>query len=80
MTEKNDGGPAFPSEGEGFGNPKYHAPGMSLRDYFAGQALSGMLTQAEAKSIEFLPGLYKTCAKAAYDIADALLAQREKEQ
>lgn len=31
----NDGGPAFPSVGEGFGNPSYSAPGLSLRDYFA---------------------------------------------
>lgn len=30
--------PAFPRTGEGFGNPKYDEPGMTLRDWFAGQA------------------------------------------
>ena len=30
--------PAFPSVGEGFGDPRHHAPGMSLRDYFAANA------------------------------------------
>ena len=34
----DDGGPAFPRTGEGFGNPRYDAPGMSLRDYFAAHA------------------------------------------
>jgi len=48
MSEINDGGPAFPSEGEGHGNPHYHSPGMSLLDYFAGQALAGLLA-ADAK-------------------------------
>lgn len=31
---------AFPSTGEGFGNPKYSAPGMTLRDYFAAKAMT----------------------------------------
>lgn len=35
MSEIKDGGPAFPRTGEGFGNPKYDAPGMTLRDHFA---------------------------------------------
>ena len=35
----NDGGPAFAS-------PSYYAnPGMSLLDYFAGQALAGLIGQ-----------------------------------
>ena len=38
----NDGGPAFPMTGEGCHNPLYSQPGMTLRDYFAGQALAGM--------------------------------------
>jgi hypothetical protein len=39
MTDKPENPLAFPSTGEGFGNPKYSALGMTLRDYFAGQAL-----------------------------------------
>ena len=41
---KNDGGPVFPSEQghipDGTWNQTYN-PGLSLRDYFAGQALAG---------------------------------------
>lgn len=36
MTDRiEDGGAAYPRTGEGFGNPHYDTPGMSLRDYFA---------------------------------------------
>ena len=47
MSEVSDGGPAFPTTGVSFldkdGNPKSKG-GMSLRDYFAGQALIGFLS------------------------------------
>ena len=39
MTEVKDGGPAFPVPSEDSG------PGMSLRDWFAGQALGGLSSQ-----------------------------------
>jgi hypothetical protein len=70
----NNGGPAFPSVGEGFGNPSYSAPGMTLRDYFAGQALAGILlnyTTQKFGASEF------TVGTAAYQYADAMLAARE---
>jgi len=35
--------PAFPRTGEGFGNPNYDAPGMSLRAYIATAAMQGLL-------------------------------------
>lgn len=40
MSEKNDGGPAFPRES------KWADYGMSLRQWYAGQALVGMLASA----------------------------------
>ena len=81
MTNKpNDGGAAFPlppvlSEG---GPESYWSqppqPGMSLRDYFAGQALAGILLDAgTARQVED-----HTIAKSAYRLADAMLAEREK--
>jgi hypothetical protein len=73
----NDGGPAFPSVGEGFGNPSYSAPGMTLRDWFAGQALAGMLINYTTQ--KFGVG-EQTCAKGAYEFADAMLAAREGKQ
>jgi hypothetical protein len=66
-TPINDGGPAFPP-GDGSEN------GMSLRDYFAGQALAGALADptCDLAPIEL--------AKIAYREADAMLAAREGKQ
>jgi hypothetical protein len=68
----NNGGPAFPSVGEGFGNPSYSAPGMTLRDYFAGQALAGMFADRERLSTNA-----QHFSHDAYLFADAMLAARE---
>lgn len=82
MSEPRDGGPAYPS-GEKYetrdvcGGVSQHskAPyyrGMSLRDYFAGLAMQGLLARipwGEGYSEELL-------AKAAYETADAMLAKR----
>ena len=79
---KNDGGPAYPS-GESWistdlsGMETKHARGslhngMSLREHFAGQALAGPCA-----------GMMLVCsdgeiAARAYAIADAMLAERDK--
>jgi hypothetical protein len=68
---KDDGGPAFPRVGEGFGNSLYDAPGMSLRDWFAGQALVGLVVNDETTSV------HCPLSARAYEIADAMLAARE---
>ena len=59
---QNDGGPAFPGP--------YGSDGMSLRDWFAGQALAGLLSQ---EGVEASP---ETDAAWAYKVADAMLAAR----
>ena len=66
MTDKQI--PAFPVGLEAFGEDK---TGMTLRDYFAGQALTGLLT-AE------LVGDYSNehVADISYRIADAMLKAR----
>ena len=70
MSKPNDGGPAIPcTDAKGF-----TSEGMSLRDYFAGQALAGMLAD------ETKQGSRGNYAEDAYDIADAMLAEREKER
>lgn len=51
-----------------------HQEGMTLRDYFAGQAISGI------KSCNEFWNITPTCAAHdAYATADAMLAEREKE-
>jgi len=72
---KNTGGPAFPLQAEGYA-PDF---GMTLRDWFAGQALTG-LDQGATSDIR--DDLYyqepSHLAKRAYAIADAMIAEREK--
>jgi hypothetical protein len=70
---------AFPSEGEGHGNPRYHSPGMTLRDWFAGQALEGLC--ANSSTPDQLVGLgfagsKDMLAECAFAHADAMLSAR----
>jgi hypothetical protein len=71
MNTINDGGPAFPSVGEGFGNPNYSAPGMTLRDWFATHATEADILAAQ--------GAYRVVTRyeARYIHADAMLTARE---
>jgi len=48
-------------------------PGMTLRDYFAAKAMQGLLS-ASNPLVANIGGI----AKAAYDMADAMLAERNK--
>lgn len=73
MTKKiDDGGPAFPSPTSEFEDGW---DGMSLRDWFAGQALAGMFNHAGW--INTIDNDQVEAAKRAYLIADAMLAARE---
>lgn len=72
----DDGGPAFPqsetSSGNSFRN-EYGDGGMSLRDWFAGQALKGMLTDPKAAD-DFSNDDF---ARNAYWYADAMIRARD---
>lgn len=73
----DNGGPAFPLDPET--NRLREAQGMSLRDYFAGQALMAMLSQpANAQNIAAYDDT-NTVARSAYGFADAMLHERAKE-
>jgi hypothetical protein len=82
MTGKpKDGGLAFPSEQsecqDGTWNQTY-SPGMSLRDWFAGQALAGIVTRDDIVGTEArLRHVKGSVADLAYEYADAMLAARD---
>jgi len=72
------GGPAFPAEGPSAG--QFDNPGMTLRDYFAANALAGYVSNQE-----WLRNAYDAtgrdpgycAAMASYEAADAMIAARE---
>lgn len=76
---KDDGGQAFPRPGAADGGAWSDRPqdGMTLRDWFAGQALTGLLAAHSADG-QVLPSSERA-ARWAYGYADAMLAAREAE-
>jgi len=71
MDKNIESGQAFPSAGTESG---WSVDGMSLRDYFAAQALIGLLANAH----HFSPVNPTGYANLTYEFADAMVAAREK--
>lgn len=68
MSNTNTGGPAFPS-------PYDDDEGMTLRDYFAAQAMQGMLASADSWiNKDEVEGFGAIC----YAIADGMLKARNQ--
>ena len=83
MSKEQDGGPAFPEKLEKVIGPdlvQIYKPGMSLRDWFAGQALAGILPARDAspKGSAFTETEAEWIAQKAYEQADAMLEARKK--
>lgn len=68
MTNRNDGGPAHPVTA----GHEVYATGLSVRDYFAAAALTGLLASGP------LPRTHDEIAADAHKYADAMLAERAK--
>lgn len=67
MNYKTSGGSAFPS-------PEDSLPGMTLRDWFAGQALAGWIASTVHDSE--MPD-DKDTARGCYEYADAMIEARD---
>ena len=84
MIEPKDGGPAFPTAethwveepGGQYRDVSVDLPGMSLRDYFAGQALGSQGATWTGALLSDYPAM----AARAYAIADAMLTARTQSQ
>jgi len=69
-----DGGPAFPMQVR-LANGTDNFSGMSLRDWFAGQALAGMLGNTDWSSASG-----QDLADFAFEASDAMLAARKEKK
>ncbi|EAB7491310.1 hypothetical protein IU534_003162 [Salmonella enterica] len=74
MSEQQNGGPAFPEPVMDFAQYR----GMTLRDYFAGKVLQGVMASGTSMSIgtnheEAMLDM----ARAFYSMADAMIKARE---
>jgi len=72
----HDGGPAFPfgqvSETTGQPINGFFNPGMTLLDWFAGQAMVGWISSPDTS------GNHSDMSKWCYDAADAMIKERNK--
>ena len=83
-TKPNDGGPAFPRTDSTYSQAQ---SGMTLRDWFAGQALAGTVFRwgevttylKHAGAMHDAKSVRQFMAGAAYAQADAMIAERNKE-
>lgn len=84
---QKNGGPAFPIQNAQFTEAYGGAPGMTLRDWFAGQAMHGIVgsigseeaylrLRGHAQSEDLTVSQW--IARDAYKQADAMLAERSK--
>jgi hypothetical protein len=85
MNEREDGGPIHPTAGDWdpYRRKWGREPtlGMSLRDYFAGQALIGAMSKAQG--LGDMPLVERTVllagvAEILYEAADAMIRERAK--
>ena len=82
----SDGGPVYPVIHPGFlygdgssDPPEIHSEGLSLLDYFAGQALTRLVDRCiPPYGEERDPWSYEVTAGEAYSAAEAMLKEREK--
>jgi hypothetical protein len=85
MTDKPDGGPAFPASYATPTGPVAYDDnhGMSLRDYFAGQALAGLSVKLgeffflSGQPGDCVPDQERELVRLVYSIADSMMRERD---
>ena len=70
MNVRDNGGPAFPCEDHYNPRGEFHQTGMTLRDWFAGQALTGLIARHDQLGLGDI-------SRRAYRAADEMIAVRK---
>jgi len=81
MTEAkkyDDGGPAFATAENGDFKNAWHQEGMTLADWFAGQALVSMINDPAMRDDESLA--WSDYARESYNFADAMIAEKRRRE
>lgn len=76
MSDKQTGGPAFPTEVWDSEGVPQHTEGMTLRDYFAAKAMQAFVSAWVAT--KQYPNTDMEVAQHAYQMADAMLKARDE--
>ena len=76
MDKINDGGPAFPNDAAAL---QKEQEGMRLRDYFASRAMQAWLSGHVAHYGHENFWALDAIAQSSYEMADAMIAAREKQ-
>lgn len=77
MNKIDDGGPAFPCEGV-WQKGLHAAPGMTLREWYAGQTLAGLVNRSDDGYSAYSlgdPEAVALLAQRAVQVADALIRE-----
>lgn len=74
----SDNPQAYPCLDSSRGELSMRDPGMTLRDYFAGQAIIGIMSTAAA--FDRVDRRIDMVARKAYEFADAMLAERKSHE
>ena len=78
MTDKPENPQAYPClDSSGYGL-SMRDPGMTLRDWLAGQALPSVMHLCARDTLAPAESITQSFARKAYEIADAMLAERLK--
>jgi hypothetical protein len=77
MADHDDGGPAFPIPVDDRPGAYEAHPGMSLLDWFAGQALAGLCAHTGSFGNTGGPDVM---AVRAYEVADAMIAAKRQRE
>ena len=76
MSNKDNGGPAFPVTPENYDQSGYCGEGMTIRDYFAAKAMQSLVAMSDGYTHR-QDQIKPMCADA-YAWADAMIAERDK--